>query len=191
MTKSSWFREFVFAVSLVHYAAPPEFLYPFERYRFLIRWVVVFFVVAMTLSPIQAKVGRFRFVLSGTDYVVDAIAEDKPLWSILHVAVIILATKIYVALVFWGGNIVLFILFRSTVFTYSLLSVIIGFGSVWPVVLVVVLPAVRQVAWYYFFSYFALCGGTCFVSSLGLIWMTSFLWKEVVRKDVKRFIGWK
>lgn len=184
------FPQIVFAGSLIHYSVPPSWLAPVHEYRFLFRWVIIFFVVAMSLSPVKAKVGRFRHVLTGTDYIVDLIASDQPVWSVLHVGLIIICVKLFVKIVFLGGNVLLFLLFRATVFTYSLVTVIVGFGSVWPIMLVVVLPAVRRVAWYYLLAYFALCGGACFLSSLALLSATNFLWREIVLKDIRTQIGW-
>lgn len=163
--------------------------------RFVFQWIVTFFIISTLLSAMKSRVGKLKHVLARADSMVDAVVGDgtslsEGLWNVIQILIIFGASKVYVGFVYWVVNVIVFILFRYTILTYSIIHGLVVFGCTWPVLLFVLLPVVRKLAWYYLMTYFVVCGGMVFATGIALMSVFMAIWNNTVTRDVRLVIGW-
>ena len=104
--------------------------------------------------------------------------------SVVELLAIVLVTKLVTNVAFILLNTNLVVLFKATTFTASLAW---GVASLTPLLLLVLVPLIQRVAWYYVIAYCALCGGAVFASVVGLSLALGVVWRHTVVRPLVPF----
>jgi len=164
------------------------------------RAVVVFLIVGVSLSGLRDRIlPKFLHPLVAMiSYIPDSIlshVEGKQtnggktsqhfLFNIIQISVIIFVSKIFVKfLLIKSVSLVLVVLFKSTMFTYSLVMKIANFGLEYPLAILVLLPLIKRISWYYLLVYFSVCGASCVAVGLSIASALMLVWRHLVVPDL-------
>ena len=194
-------RIFLFITSLVYFAVP------YSRWVDMLsspavsaipldtigRGCVVFLIIGVSIGGLRDRIlPQFLHPLVGMiSYIPESLisqVEGKRqhfLLNIIQISILMFTTKIMVKLVFIKiVSIVVVILFKSTLFTYSLVMRIANFGLDYPLGILVLLPLIKRISWYYLLVYFSICGASCVASGLCIAGALMLVWRHLVIPDL-------
>ena len=160
------------------------------------RAVVVFLILGVSLSGLRDRiVPQFLHpVVKILTYIPDSIlshVEGRPsmqqhfLLNIVQISIVIVVSKILVKfLIVKLVSLVLVVLFKSTMFTYLLVMRIANFGLEYPLGILVLLPLIKRISWYYLLVYFSICGASCVAVGLSIASALVLVWRHLVIEDL-------
>lgn len=164
------------------------------------RMGMVFLILGVSLSSVRDKIlPKFLHPLvSMISYIPDSILSHVEgsskstcstsqhfLLNVVQVSIMLFVTKIVIKLLFIKGvSLVLTILFKTTMYTYYLVLRMANFGIDYPLAILVLLPIIKRVSWYYLLIYFSICGASCVALGLGIASSLMLVWRHLVVEDL-------
>ena len=157
------------------------------------RGFLVFIIIGVSLGGLRDRIlPQFLHPLvSIVSYIPDTLithVEGKRqhfFLNIVQISLLMFTTKFLVKIVFIKiVSFVIVILFKSTLFTYSLVMRIANFGLEYPLGILVLLPLIKRISWYYLLVYFSICGASCVAAGLCIAGTLMLVWRHLVIPDL-------
>jgi len=198
-------RIVIFIISLIY------FIVPYSRWIDIVstrlfssisaesfgRGLVVFLILGVSLSGLRDRiVPKFLHpILTMVTYIPDSILSHVEgrgkfgnqhfVFNMIQLSILIMVLKILVKFLIVNlVSVVVVVLFKSTLFTYTLVMKIANFGLEYPLAILVLLPLIKRISWYYLLVYFSICGASCAAASLGIAGALMLVWRHLVVQDL-------
>ena len=166
-------------------------------YLEILNYIILFLIIGVSLSALKQRIIPKKFhpisemISMIPDQIVYVVVGDGGVIEILQIFTIIIINKILIKfLIFRAINLVIFILFKSTMITYDIVISLANFGTFFPIFIILLLPIIKRGSWYYMICYFTICGGSCLILGLGSFSLIMMSWKNLVQRDLDDLVGW-
>ena len=130
-------------------------------------WLCVYLLLATVVSGVSSKLTTFR-----TLRLVPSSAT-----AVLETLGVVILTRVLAKAFTLLFNVNFLLLFKATTFTMSLG---LGIAALSPWLLLLIVPVLKRVSWYYCVAYCGICGGAVLLSGIGSMFVLGLAWKHTV-----------